>query len=172
LLDAEVFQRARLLAEDGVGGLLNDLHQRVRWEGDTLQIANRACTTPDVGNGSGLVLVPSVFVWPSVLSVAAADPPQLAYPARGIATLWECAPAAGAALADLIGKTRAQLLAAMSVPASTTELARRFNLSAGGVSQHLAVLRAAGLVTAHRQGKSLLNTQTTMAEALLGTPSP
>ncbi len=170
LLDAEIFTRARVLAEDGVGGLLNDLHQLVRWEGDTLRILNRACAVPDVADGNGLVLVPSVFAWPKVLSVAAADPPQLAYPARGIGTLWETPPTPGAAVADLIGRTRAQLLAGLATPASTTDLARRFGLTAGAVSQHLAVLRAAGLVTAHRQGRSIVNAQTNVAEALLCGP--
>jgi hypothetical protein len=78
VLDAEVFHRARRLAEDGAAGLLNDLHERVRWEGDALLISQRHCAAPDVPDGRGLVLVPSVFVWPSVLSIAAGDVPQLA----------------------------------------------------------------------------------------------
>jgi DNA-binding transcriptional ArsR family regulator len=168
LLDAEIFARGRALAGDGLDGLLNDLHQRVRWADDTLRIMPRlACTRADVVEGGGLLLVPSVFAWPTVLSVAAARPPQLAYPVRGIASLWEESPVTGEPVADLIGRTRAQLLTAVAVPASTTDLARRFGLSAGAVSQHLAVLRAAGLVTAHRQGRSILNAQTTVAEALL-----
>ncbi|WP_347681473.1 DUF5937 family protein [Plantactinospora sp. B24E8] len=92
LLEAEVQHRARRLATDGADGLLNDLHQRVRWEGETLSIAQRHCTTADVPDGSGLVLVPSVFVWPSVLSVAQGTPPQLAYPARGSARSGRRAP--------------------------------------------------------------------------------
>ncbi|MFI6232888.1 DUF5937 family protein [Micromonospora sp. NPDC050784] len=82
LLDADVTARARTLAEDGAAVLLNDLHRQVRWEDDTLLVAQRRCLAPDVADGPGLVLVPSVFVWPSVLSVSAGDAPQLAYPAR------------------------------------------------------------------------------------------
>ncbi|MGX7671053.1 hypothetical protein [Plantactinospora sp. DSM 117369] len=41
LLDAEVFQRARRLTEDGAEGLLNDLHQRVHWRDGSLSIAPR-----------------------------------------------------------------------------------------------------------------------------------
>lgn len=114
-----------------------------------------------------MVLIPSVFVWPSVLSVATGDSPQLAFPAHGAATLWEGPPRASEALSAVIGRGRAQLLVEMSAPVSTTELARRTGMSASGVSQHLAALRAAGLVTAHRDGKSILNTRTTVAEALL-----
>ncbi|WP_347681491.1 hypothetical protein [Plantactinospora sp. B24E8] len=40
-------------------------------------------------------------------------------------------------------------------------------MSAGGVSQHLAVLRAAGLVTTQRDGRKVLNLRTTVADALL-----
>ncbi|OKI61868.1 ArsR/SmtB family transcription factor [Micromonospora sp. CB01531] len=167
LLEAEVFRRARRLAEDGAAGLLNDLHERVRWEGDALLISQRHCTAPDVPDGSGLVLVPSVFVWPSVLSIAAGDVPQLAYPARGLGALWACPPTAPDALGAVLGRGRARLLAALDAPRSTTELARHTGLSPAGVSQHLTALRAAGLVVTHRQGRSLLSSRTAVAEALL-----
>ncbi|WP_020520989.1 ArsR/SmtB family transcription factor [Catelliglobosispora koreensis] len=167
LLEAEVFYRARRLAEDGAEGLLNDLHQRVRWEEGTLSIAHRYCSGTTALEGAGLLLVPSAFVWPSVLSVSKAEQPQLAYPARGVATLWECPAEAPDALVAVIGKTRAQLLAALDAPVSTTDLARRTGLSAGGVSQQLNALRAAGLVTAHRSGHAVLNTRTAVAESLL-----
>ncbi|MEV4196944.1 helix-turn-helix domain-containing protein [Micromonospora globbae] len=167
LVDADVAARARRLAEDGAGGLLNDLHEQVRWEDDTLLIAQRHCLAPDVADGPGLVLVPSVFAWPSVLSVSAGDAPQLAYPARGIGLLWERPAAAPDALAAVIGRGRARLLAELAAPLSTTELARRTGMSAGGVSQHLTALRAAGLVVTHRRGRMLLSARTDVAEALL-----
>jgi DNA-binding transcriptional ArsR family regulator len=167
LLDSEVAFRARRLAEKGAAGLLNDLHEQVTWADGTLSIALRYCTARDVTDGPGLVLVPSAFVWPSVLSIAAADWPQLAYPARGIATLWESAPHASESLVGVLGRTRAQLLVELRAPASTTELAHRTGITAGGVSQHLATLRAAGLVTTSRQGRALVNTRTPVADALL-----
>ncbi|MEH1164439.1 DUF5937 family protein [Micromonospora sp. CPCC 205539] len=167
LLDAEVAARARRLAEDGAAGLLNDLHRRVRWEGDTLLIAQRHCLAPDVADGSGLVLVPSVFVWPSVLSVSAGDAPQLAYPARGLGTLWERPTGTPEALAAVLGRGRARLLTELTAPVSTTELAQRTGMTAGGVSQHLTALRAAGLVVTHRRGRTMLSARTDLAEALL-----
>jgi DNA-binding transcriptional ArsR family regulator len=57
--------------------------------------------------------------------------------------------------------------AALAAPASTSVLAARTGLTAGGVSQHLAVLRAAGLVRTHRSGRTVLNVRTGTAEALL-----
>lgn len=166
LLEAEVFARARRLAADGVQGLLNDLHEQVSWADDTLSIAQRWCTADDVPDGGGLVLIPSVFVWPSVLSVAA-PAAQLAYPPRGLGALWECPPEGPSALAAVLGRTRARLLVELAAPASTTALADRTGLTAGGVSQHLTVLRAAGLVTTHREGRWVLNARTTLADALL-----
>jgi DNA-binding transcriptional ArsR family regulator len=167
LLDAEVFARARGLAGDGAAALLNDLHDQVRWEAGTLSVSAPACTAPDVPDGTGLVLVPSVFVWPSVLSIFAGDVPQLAYPARGAATLWESRPESSDALGAVLGRGRTRLLLELDAPSSTTDLARRTGMTAGGVSQHLTALRAAGLVTAHRYGRSVLNVRTSLAEALL-----
>lgn len=53
VLDAEVFHRARTLAEDGAAGLLNDLHERVRWEGDTLSISQRYCGAVNIPRAAG-----------------------------------------------------------------------------------------------------------------------
>ena len=167
LLDAEVYARSRRLAEDGAAGLLNDLHEKVRWQGDTLSVSKLYCSAEDVHDGTGLVLVPSVFVWPSVLSIFAGEVPQLAYPARGVATLWEQRRTTPDALGAVLGRGRTRLLAELGAPASTTDLARRTGMTAGGVSQHLTALRAAGLVATRRQGRSVLNVRTALAEALL-----
>lgn len=167
LLEAEVFHRARLLAEQGAFGLLNGLHDTIGWQDDTLSIAHRMCGGEIPLSGNGLLIVPAVFVWPAVRTVTAGENPQLAYPARGIATLWESAAPAPDALAAVIGKSRAQLLVELAVPLSTTGLARRVGMSASGVSQHLNALRAAGLITAHRSGHAVLNMRTPAADTLL-----
>lgn len=113
--------------------------------------------------------MPSVFAWPRVLTRSVVpDPPQLAYPARGIGTLWEPrTPVAGEAVAAVLGRSRTLLLTELDTPASTTVLAQRSGLSAAGVSQHLTALRNAGLVTAHRAGRSVLYARTSVADALL-----
>lgn len=167
LLEAEVFRQARRQATTGAADLLNDLHEWVHWSDDTLSIAQRHCAAPDVPGGTGLVLVPSVFVWPTVLSVAAGSVPQLAYPARGVATLWEPTGDVSGALGRLLGQGRAALLGALSAPLSTSELARRTGMSVGGVSQQLDTLSATGLVRRTRQGKAVLNSRTALADALL-----
>ncbi|WP_326950043.1 winged helix-turn-helix domain-containing protein [Amycolatopsis sp. NBC_01307] len=169
LLEADVLHRSRLLARGGAAELFNDLTPMVRWQGGTLTVAHRHLHAAVPLDGRGLVLVPSAFVWPRVFSKT--DPrwqPVLRYPPRGIATLWEAGTAvAPGALAAVVGRGRAMLLAELAAPASTSELARRTRLSAGAVSQHLGVLKAAGLVSGHRAGRHVLYTRTRAAEVLV-----
>ncbi len=172
LVDAEVQRRARRLAEEGTAGVLDDLHPRVSWRDGVLRIDQPHCTAADVPTGSGLVLIPSVFVWPGVLSVSGGPVPQLAYPAGGVATLWEGGVQAPDALSALVGRGRARMLVELDAPLSTTELAHRIGMTPGGVSQHLTTLRAAGLVTTHRRGRAVVNTRTPVADALLAAAGP
>lgn len=169
VLEAEVFHRARQVAEHGAAHLLNDLHESVSWDDDTLRLVRRMCALHGAPTRGGLVLVPTVFGWPRVMTrTVAPDPPQLAYPARGIGTLWEPAATGPAeAVAAVMGRSRATLLAELETPASTTDLAGRTGLSAAGVSQHLTALRDAGLVSAHRVGRSVLYARTAVADSLL-----
>ena len=115
------------------------------------------------------MLVPSVFAWSTVATtMATPDTKQLFYPSRGWGSVWEESRAAVPdAVAAVLGRTRALLLAELTVPASTSELAGRTGLSAGGVNQHLTALRDAGIVSAHRAGRSVLYMRTAVAESLL-----
>ncbi|WP_103354603.1 DUF5937 family protein [Amycolatopsis sp. CA-128772] len=169
LLEADVLHRSRLLAQGGAAELFNDLTPLVRWQGGTLTVAHRHLHAAVPLDGRGLVLVPSAFVWPRVFSKTDARwQPVLRYPPRGIATLWETGTAtAPDALAAVVGRGRAMLLTELAAPASTAELARRTRLTAGAVSQHLGVLKAAGLVSGHRAGRHVLYARTALAEALV-----
>ncbi|MFI7355547.1 ArsR family transcriptional regulator [Streptomyces avidinii] len=174
VLDADVFHRARQAAEHGAGRLFNDLHPSVSWGDSALRLAHRHRPLSRGTAGSGLLLIPSVFAWPVPFTrVTPPEPPQLAYPARGTGSLWEPRPGARAeALAAVLGRSRTRLLTELETPASTTELARRTGLSAPGVSQYLTALREAGLVTAHRAGRSVLYARTSVAESLLVAYTP
>ncbi|MFB6810898.1 DUF5937 family protein [Streptomyces sp. NPDC056387] len=173
VLEADVFHRARQAAEQGAGRVINELHSAVRWDDDVLRLLRRTRPLSRETAGRGLLLVPSAFLGPGLLTrMTPPDPPQLAYPARGVGALWASRPPAARAqaLAAVLGRSRALLLAELEAPASTTELARRTGLSAAGVSQNLTALRDAGLVSAHRAGRSVLYARTTVAEALLAAP--
>lgn len=169
LLEDDVRYRAHRLTDGGTRLLFADLNPRIRWHGDTLHVVNNHVTRTVELAGRGLLLVPSVFVWPRVFArLDQPWQPTLRYPPRGVARLWSrdrLDPPA--ALAAVLGRTRTMLLAALDAPGSTTELARQTGLSAGGVSQHLTALRAAGLVEAYRRGRYVLYARTSVAESLL-----
>ncbi|MFH8381571.1 ArsR family transcriptional regulator [Kitasatospora sp. NPDC018058] len=193
VLDADVLHRARQAAEHGAARVLNDLHAELCWTEDTLRLRHRTRPLPRRTAGAGLLLIPSAFTGPGLYTrigrldlsgspdpshpqhpSAPSDPPQLAYPARGIGGLWAAAaPMPGTeALAGVLGRSRALLLSELAAPASTTELARRTGLSPSAVSQYLAALRDARLVSAHRAGRWVLYARTASAEALLAPLAP
>jgi DNA-binding transcriptional ArsR family regulator len=169
LLEGDILHRARLLAEGGAQRLFNDLDPAVSWEAARLRVGHRYVDGSVRLAGRGLMLAPSVFIWPRVTSIV--EPPwqpTLRYPPRGIATLWEHRGRdVPAALARVLGRSRALLLAELDAPAATTALAQRTGLTPGAVSQHLTALRDAGLVASHRTGRFVLYARTRTAEALL-----
>ncbi|RMI42486.1 transcriptional regulator [Actinomadura harenae] len=173
VLDADIFHRARTIAEHGTGHLFNDLHTSVSWNDNVLRLVRRKQDMPRDSAGAGLLLIPSAFTGPGLRTrMRPPDPPQLAYPARGAGALWETRPTTGAAaLATVLGRSRTLLLTELGTPASTTALAHRTGLSPAGVSQYLTALRDAGLVSAHRVGRSVLYARTAAAETLLAAAS-
>ncbi|MEV0682040.1 DUF5937 family protein [Actinosynnema sp. NPDC050436] len=171
VLEADVAARAALLADRGAAAVFADLHPEVTWaDGELVLYGDLRPDRPhsvDLAR-DGLVLSPSAFCWPRAwAAIDPVGPGVVRYPARGIATLWETAPAAPDALAALVGRTRAALLVLLAGPMSTTELAARLGVTAGAVSQHVGVLRAARLVTTRRDGRAVLHLRTARADALL-----
>ena len=115
-----------------------------------------------------MTLVPSVFVWPTVvLDDGLEGTFAVTYPARGVGQLWEglgeMIKSDGNSLGNLLGRTRAAVLGLTAVPTSTTAIAHELGQSPSTISQHLSVLREAGLVNARRSGKSVLYSQTPLA---------
>ncbi|GAA4892013.1 DUF5937 family protein [Stackebrandtia albiflava] len=167
--DADVTYRARRLAEGGAVRLFAGLSDKVSWNDGRLTIRSTFRRRIAL-EGRGLLLVPSVFVGDGVFSVVNRPwQPTVRYPARGLGLLWSTAPppVVPAALAEVIGRSRAAILAALVHPRSTGDLALQCDLSNGAVSQHLGLLHAAGLVSRHRDGRFVLYTRTDAAEALL-----
>lgn len=166
LLEADVAFHSRRLAEAGLGTLLTELDTRLSWDGRTLTLPGGVYERR-LG-GRGLVLMPSVFCWPDVIT--GFDPPwqpTLVYPARGVGGLWaEPGDRTPEALVRLLGRNRAAVLAALDDPASTTALAHRLDLAPSSVSSHLTVLRESGLLTARRYGHQVLYERTPLGMAL------
>ncbi len=165
VLAGDIAYRTRQLADGGLAAVLTDLHPKISWQHPTLTVALEYSGFRDAE--AGLVLMPSTFEWPNV-GVVLDKPwlPTIDYPARGIAALWEPRSTPPEALARLLGQTRAVLLAALTEPTSTTALARRCTLPNSTVSEHLTVLRDAGLITTYRTGRYLQHTRTPLGTQL------
>ncbi|MEV5017186.1 DUF5937 family protein [Streptomyces sp. NPDC053780] len=167
LLEADITFRTRRLAEHGLGELLPEISPLCTWRAGTLTVRDHTDHERHLG-GRGLVLMPSVFIWPHVIGTFKAPwQPALVYPTRGIVDLWtEPVAPTGITLTRLLGRGRAAILASLDVPATTTGLARQLDLAPSSVSSHLTVLREAGLLSARRQGRQVLYERTGLGDAL------
>lgn len=168
---------AGTMAEGGVERLMETLcAPLVRWRPPVLEVRH-PCDADIHLRGRGLVIAPTVFSsrQAEVLQnlVDQEQPPVLALPTVGWgmngSAQWLAGESAEGALDDLVGRTRAAVLAAVAVGCSTTELARRLGISPATASQHATVLRRAALITTRRDGKAVLHTTTPLGAALLAT---
>jgi DNA-binding transcriptional ArsR family regulator len=194
ILERDVVFRAGQLASRGWAAALGDLHPELSWEQGRIVLSRMTGYADAALGGRGLLFVPSVFVWPKLaLRLDPPWPPALIYPARGVAALWEqpgrarpggprpggpwpgypqpgspqlCSPRPGTALDRLLGPSRAAILIALEEPASTTQLVAALGQSLGGIGDHLAVLREAGLISRARSGRSVLYRRTPVGDAL------
>jgi hypothetical protein len=166
VLESDVLHRARQQAAGGAHSLLGDIHETVRFTEHRLEI-DKPWDYSIRLDGRGLLLVPSVFIWPNV-AVIDKEPwqPTLVYPAHGGALLWEPPPSPSEALEALMGPRRARVLNVLDVPRSTTELARLLAVPAASVSQHLTVLHNAGLVHRQRVGRVVLYRRSSKGDLL------
>ncbi|WP_432115084.1 DUF5937 family protein [Streptomyces sp. S1] len=169
LLEANVAYHSRRLAEGGFERLLGELHPSFAWAAETatLRVDHHGEHVRPL-DGQGLVLMPSVFTWPDVIS--GFDPPwqpTVVYPARGIGGLWtDARDRTPEALGRLLGPVRADVLCALTEPMGTTALAHRLGRAPSTVSAHLAVLRDAGLLTSRRYGHQVLYERTPLGLAV------
>ncbi|WP_249350366.1 MULTISPECIES: winged helix-turn-helix domain-containing protein [unclassified Microbispora] len=173
ILERDVIQRAGRLATYGWAAALGDLGPRVRWRPEEADAPARievaASGDRDERHrlgGRGLLFLPSLFVRKVIAYLDEAWPYALVYPARGVAAAHPRAGGA-AALAGLVGRSRARVLAELETPATTTQLAARLGLALGTAGGHLAALRAAGLVAGARVGRRVLYRRTPLGDALV-----
>ena len=172
VLDHDVSHRVSTLLSGGLFALLNDIHPDVSLEGLLLRI-DKPHHASATYRAVSMTLVPSIFAWPNViLSDGLSDTFGLTYPARGVGLVWEGLDDMHQTndidpLGRLLGRTRAAVLSLTAVPMSTTRIARELGQSLPSVSQHLAVLRDAGLVTSRRSGKSVLYCQSPLAASIV-----
>ncbi|MFF4349610.1 ArsR family transcriptional regulator [Streptomyces sp. NPDC001530] len=171
ILEADLTHHAKVLAEQGAAVLFPSLDHRLTWTGDGLRLIHP--TDPNWPEsdirvaGRGMVLTPTMFARGAATWVDHRLPPVLSYPARGRATVSETPPpVTDRALVRLLGRARARLLLLLAEPASTTELAHRLDVTPGAVSQHLAVLYDAGLLSRTRSGRIVRYARTPLGDQL------
>ncbi|WP_433338691.1 metalloregulator ArsR/SmtB family transcription factor [Spirillospora sp. CA-294931] len=171
VMEADTTYRARRLAVGGARALFADMHPNLRWRDGVLHIGQMIGRHRVEASGRGLLLMPSVFAHKPAPPVSPLEPPMLSYPCRAVATLWAAPPPVQAsALAALLGPARARLLALLEEPLPTVELARRLAVTPSAVSQHLRVLRGAGLVTGVRDGRHVLYRRSPLGDGLAAAP--
>ncbi|MEU6682020.1 winged helix-turn-helix domain-containing protein [Streptomyces sp. NPDC046832] len=175
-LEQEREARGRAVLSGGVESLLNELHPSISWHAPLLRVDNEQEGQRADPLGEGLVIAPSLFApGPTVLDAETGGQgaPVLVYnvtPSSDTAAgLWQQQEEdRSAALSDLLGHTRANVLKSLRSPVSISEISRRLDLSHPSVSRHLGVLRRSGMVAAERRDNLTLHRLTHLGEAVLG----
>ncbi|MBX9427305.1 winged helix-turn-helix domain-containing protein [Streptomyces lateritius] len=159
--------RAEMLLRGGVDALLTTLGTTWRWQAPTLHLPSGS--TYDIPLcGRGLLLVPSWFTTGPLVMYRPEAATVLVYPMYdGEVAGPEGGGERPEALAALLGRTRARVLALLRSPATTTALAERAGVSLAAASQHAGVLRGAGLVDTVRTGSAVLHSLTPLGWSLL-----
>ncbi|MEU5565818.1 helix-turn-helix domain-containing protein [Micromonospora musae] len=166
-LRADIVARTAALSTRGWAGVLADLNRDMRWLGEgRLQINDYPDPALSLHRAEQLIFLPAHcrrgwVVW---------DLPTrfgMVYPARGI--LVDPTSPAPDGLARLIGVNRADILARLESPLSTSHLVAVTGLSLGTVSDHLRVLLDAGAVDKRRSGREVLYWRTPLGAALVAT---
>ena len=136
---------------------------------DPVDSIRRILTTPNDVVGSDMAWVrQQVFRWPCVVAQYASSRPVIYY----AALVWDEAKASPDAVARLLGRTRADVLGRIGIPASTTQIALELGVAKATVSEHLGALWEASLVMSRRRGRTVLYERTALGDDLLRTPRP
>lgn len=169
-LDADIGRRARQMAQDGPGAMLNDLHPKLSWEPDELSLG--VTRVPDWCynlRGEGVTFTPSVFGNYVGALIAPGRHSVMAYPVSDLdaAHALGTGDSADDGLAALIGRARAAALRVVDDDPTTGELAARLGVKAPTASAHAAALRSAGLIVTERTGRSVRHRLTGLGSDLL-----
>ncbi|KJS56310.1 hypothetical protein VM98_07805 [Streptomyces rubellomurinus subsp. indigoferus] len=157
-MEAEIAARASAIVLHGITHTVNQLAPNLSLDEDGVVgirlLASHA--VQPILDADSVILVPSVFSGRAV--VCAAEPPDVPAPRTPLivypAAPNDCLPGSGGD--ELLGATRAKLLAELSQPHTTGELAARLSLSPATVSYHLQILHRAGLVRRTRRSRTVL----------------
>lgn len=167
---ADIAWRGEALSTGGIERVFADLHPMVELQPEGVLVKNATCTQAGPVAGSGLVLAPCVFAWPRAISLFNhAYAPVISYFPRGIARLWSGTDHGdGGGLARLVGATRAEILAQLDIPLSTSQVACAMEIAPATANEHLRVLLEAKLAQTSRDGRQVLYRRTQIGDQLVG----
>jgi DNA-binding transcriptional ArsR family regulator len=173
-VDHDLIARRQALREGGVHALLETFRPMMRWQPPVLEIPEHPSGRDIHLDGHGLLLIPSYFCWLHPITVFDPTLPQVVvYPVdhdvEWLQTMSEVPDCA--ALARLLGDTRAAVLRATQSARTTGDLARLLGVSAPAISHHTAVLRDNGLIDSRRVANKVLHTLTPLGATLLHAPA-
>ncbi len=170
ILEGDILYRAKQLALGGAETVFSDLHPRIHYENATVHIEKKHPDDfPMAVEKEMVVLIPLIFSCFSPFTLIAPEWfPTLSYQPRGWG-MWRSSEVLppNDALELTVGVGRAKMLQSLATPASTGELAHRLNITAGAVSQHVARMTQAGLITSIQNGKRVYHQLTQRGELLL-----
>lgn len=152
-LEVDITQRLRTVAEHGFATTINGLDPVVDWHGGALRF--HAEFQAEVSE-QAILFLPSAFAARASVIV---DPLPLGGERRAAMLIYPVArqspdtPPQPPRRGELIGRTRARILAAVASPATTGEVAEQLRLSQSTVSYHLQILHRAGLVQRVRDAR-------------------
>lgn len=162
-LESDAVARTTLLSTHGWGPVLDTLRGAIRYLGDgSLRISQ--LNLPLVDHTIGELAFYPAHAASEFAAWDLANRVAYVYPVPG-ALLTDGLPPT--AVTKLVGVRRAEVLAHLDNPLSTSQLVEVTGQSLGSVGDHLAVLRNAGLVEGRRVGRSVLYRRTALGNALL-----
>ena len=165
VLEADIVSRTRRLATQGWAGVVPTFGRRMDWKGGgQLQVNGYDLPTRDLSGAQELSFVPvhSNGQW---VAWELPDRFAIVYPVTGAQAPADRPVADG--LGRLVGANRAQVLALLDDPHSTTQLAALTGLPVGAVGNHLRVLLDAGAVLRRRSGREVLYWRTSLGDGLV-----
>jgi DNA-binding transcriptional ArsR family regulator len=170
-IEADRSVRGRAMLDGGADRLLATLPPTMRWREPVLEVDYPVDRDLHL-NGRGLLLQPSFFCRRTPVSLQdTALMPVLVYPVEHAVPRQRSAAAdpLPQSLGRLVGRTRSAILEGVDGGGgcTTSELARRVDVSLASASQHASVLREAGLLVTLRNGNAVLHSLTPLGAALL-----
>lgn len=169
VLEADAAHRGGLAVTKGLQAMIESLFPTLRWTPGVVFIDDFGMTDWAVTvAGRALRLVPTLFLKRATTYSDLTGPPVIYYPARGRGSVWLPRTRVPDAVEQLVGPTRAALLARLGVPATTTELARETERTAPMINRHLTALHRAGLLERVQKGRSVYYSRTSIADQLIG----